>query len=83
MPSAVVPLFDGYAERPTQRDQDVDDDDERHRAEEAARQVAPRAAHLFGVVGDRLETRVREHRERQGEGDVVPARMRAEREVRA
>ena len=55
-------------------DQDVDDDDEADRAEEAARQVTSGPADFFGVVGDGLEAGVREHRERQREGDLVPRR---------
>ena len=76
-----MPPSEGNAERPTTREQDVDDDDERDRAEEAARQVTARAPRLLGVVGDGLETGVGEHREGDREGDVVPRRVRAEREA--
>ena len=64
-----------------QGDQDVDDDDQADRAEQAARQVPAGAAHLLRVVRDGLEPRVREHGQRQRERDLVPRRMRAEREA--
>ena len=48
------------------------DDDEPDGGEEGAWQRATRFGRLFRKVRDRLETRVREHRERQGEREVAP-----------
>ncbi len=62
-----------------ERDQHVHDDDAADRAEQAPRQVAPGPAHFLGVVRDRLEAGVREHRERQRERDLMPRRRRPER----
>ena len=61
-------------------DRDVDQDDEPDPGKEAARQVASRLARLLGEVRHRLEPRVGEHRQRQGEGDLVPGRLGADRD---
>ena len=60
------------------RDCGRDHDDEPDRREEAPRQRPARLAGLLGEVGDRLEARVGEHRQRQGEGEVVPGRRHPE-----
>ena len=62
-------------------DRHVDHDDEADPGEEAARQVPPRLAGLLGEIGDGLEARVGEHRERQREDDLVPARVRPDRDA--
>jgi len=80
-PERCRPVVGRVGRQPDARDQDVDDDDDRDCAEQAAWQVAPRPPGLLGIVGDRLEARVREHGERQCERDVVPGRVRAEREI--
>ena len=77
-PSAVWPFSTGKAESPTTAISGREHDDEPDRGEEAARQRPARLARLLGEVGDRLEARVGEHRERQREGEVVPGRRHAE-----
>ena len=76
-PSAVEPSSAGNAVTPTIGDQHGDDHDEPDRREERARQRTPGLARLLGQVGDGLEARVGEHRERQREGEVVPAPARS------
>ena len=58
--------------QPDRGDEDRDDHDQPDRGEERARQRPPGLARLLGEVGHRLEAGVREHRERQREGQVTP-----------
>ena len=59
-------------------DRDVEDHDDADRAEEAARDVDAGAAGFLREVGHRLQAGVREHRERQREREIGPARRRAQ-----
>ena len=73
-PRAVSPSSTGKAERPTAAIRTVISDDEPDRREEAPRQRPARLPRLLGEVRDRLEAREGEHRERQREREIVPAR---------
>ncbi len=59
-------------------DRDVEDHDDADGAEEAAGDVDAGAASLLREVGHRLQAGVGEHRERQREREIGPARRRAQ-----
>ena len=59
----------GKGRQADDRDDRIQQDDEPDGAEEAARQVASGPARLLGEVRNRLESGVREHRERKYERD--------------
>ena len=60
-------------------DRDVEHDDEPDRAEQRSRQVAARPARLLREIRDGLESRVREHRQRDREKERMPRRRGPER----
>ena len=74
-----APLLDGERRQPDDRDRDVERDDDADRAQQAAPDVDAGTARLLREVGNRLEPRVREHRERQREREVRPAGLGADR----
>ncbi len=68
----------GKGREPDDGDRDVEGDDDTDRAEQAARNVDAGPPRLLGEVGHRLQARVGEHRQRQREGELGPARRRAQ-----
>ena len=76
-------VADGKRHQADDRDPDVDGDDRADAAEEALRQLHAGAPRLLREVRDGLEPRVREHRERQREDELVPRRRAAERDADA
>ena len=73
-----APVLDREGRDPDDADRDRDRHDGADPREEASWQRAPRLLRLGRQVRDRLEPRVREHRERERERELVPRRVRAE-----
>ena len=77
---AVLDRVRGEADQGEQR---RDDDDDAQAREQPAGQRLAGLPRLGRVVGDRLETRVGQHRERECERQLAPARRRADLEALA
>ena len=79
-PSAVSPFVDRVRGEPDRPDEHGDEHDEPDRGEERARKRASGLGRLLSEVRDGLEARVREHREREREGEVAPVLAASEAE---
>ena len=75
------PVVDGHRREGDQRQREVDGEDRDRDHEDRARDGTDRVARLLREVGDGLDPRVGDHRDRDREQEVAPGRRRPEVDV--